>query len=125
RSLININDGGEFLNQWVFDQTKELLDNGKLVALLGGDHSTPLGYLKALAEAHDEFGILQIDSHCDLRKSYENFNYSHASIMYNVLTEIPQVTKLVQVGVRDYCLEEWEYIQQSNGRVTTFFDKDL
>ena len=61
-----------------------------------------LVFLKRLAEKHGEFGILQIDAHCDLREAYEGFNYSHASIMYNALNEIPQLKRLVQVGVRDY-----------------------
>ncbi|MGB8191099.1 MAG: arginase family protein, partial [Chitinophagaceae bacterium] len=100
KSLREINEGATFLNNWVYEQTRELLDKDKLVMLLGGDHSTPLGYLKAIAETHGEFGILQIDAHCDLRESYEGFTYSHASIMYNVLKEIPQVTRLVQAGIR-------------------------
>ena len=62
----------------------------------------PTGYFKAIAEKHGEFGILQIDAHCDLREAYEGFNYSHASIMYNALKEIPQLQRLVQVGIRDY-----------------------
>ena len=125
KSLKEINEGGDFLNNWVYERTKELMDNGKLVGLLGGDHSTPLGYYKAIAEKHGEFGLLQIDAHCDLRKACEGFTYSHASIMYNALEQIPQLTKLVQVGIRDYCGEEVEYIQASNGRVITYFDKDI
>jgi agmatinase len=125
RSLKEINEGGIFLKNWVYDQTKKLLEKGKLVALLGGDHSTPLGYYKAISEKYGEFGILQIDAHCDLRKGFENFNYSHASIMYNALTEIPAITKLVQLGIRDYCEEEWHYICNSNGRVVTYFDKEI
>ena len=123
--LKEINEGSEFLNQWVYEQTKELLDAGKLVGLLGGDHSTPFGFYKAIAEKHGEFGILQIDAHCDLRESYENFKYSHASIMYNALTEIPQLIKLVQIGTRDYSLSEIEYVKNSNNRVVTYFDKDI
>jgi agmatinase len=68
---------------------------------------------------------LQIDAHCDLRESYEFFTYSHASVMYNALTEIPSLTNLVQIGVRDYCQEEWEYVQNNQGRVVTYFDKDI
>jgi agmatinase len=102
KSLKDINEGAVYLNQWVYEQTRDLLKAGKLVALLGGDHSAPLGYYKALAEKHGEFGILQIDAHCDLRTMYEGFKYSHASIMYNALTEIKEITKLVQVGVRDF-----------------------
>ncbi len=123
--LKEINEGSIFLNQWVYEQTKELLDAGKLVGLLGGDHSTPFGFYKAIAEKHNEFGILQIDAHCDLRKGYENFKYSHASIMYNALEEIPQLIKLVQIGTRDYSLSEVEYIKSSNNRVVTYFDKDI
>ena len=125
KSLKEINEGGLFLNNWVFERTKELMDQGKLVALLGGDHSTPLGYFKAIAEKHGDFGMLQIDAHCDLRKCYEGFNYSHASIMYNALEEIPQLKKLLQVGIRDYCDEEVDYIAASNGRVVTYYDKDI
>jgi agmatinase len=125
KSLKEINEGSANLNKWVYEQTKALLDNGKLVALLGGDHSTPLGYFKAIAEKHGDFGILQIDAHCDLRKCYENFVYSHASVMYNALQEIPQLKRLVQIGVRDYCQEEWEYISNSNYQVITYFDKDI
>ncbi|WP_417600515.1 agmatinase [Owenweeksia hongkongensis] len=100
------------------------LSDGKRVALLGGDHSTPLGYMQALAERYDDFAILQIDAHADLRDAYEGFEYSHASIMFNAL-KIPQVSKLVQVGIRDYCEAENDIIEQSNGRVTTYFDRDL
>ncbi len=125
KSLKEINEGGLFLNQWVYDETKALLDKGKIVGLLGGDHSTPLGFMKALAEKHGDFGVLQIDAHCDLRKCYENFVYSHASVMYNALTEIPQIQKLVQVGIRDLCEEEWEYICDSQFRIITYFDKNI
>ena len=125
KSLKEINEGGVMLNNWVYEQTNELLEQGKLVGLIGGDHSTPLGYIKALAKKHGSFGILQIDAHCDLRKSYEHFTYSHASVMYNVLNEIEGVEKLVQVGIRDFCSKEWDYINNSNGRVVTYFDKDI
>jgi agmatinase len=125
KTMKEINEGSVFLNNWVYEQTKALLNEGKLVGLLGGDHSTPLGYFKAIAEKHGDFGILQVDAHCDLRKAYEGFKYSHASIMYNALTEIPELKKLVQVGIRDYCEEEFNYIADSNSRVVTYFDKDI
>jgi agmatinase len=123
KTLKEINEGSLFLNDWVYQQTKELMDAGKLVALLGGDHSTPFGYFKAIADRYTEFGILQIDAHCDLRQAYEGFKYSHASVMYNALEEIPQLKKLVQVGIRDFCEEELDYISNSNGRIVTYFDK--
>jgi agmatinase len=90
KTLKDVNEGSNFLNKWVYEQTKTLLDRDKLVGLLGGDHSVPLGFMKAIAEKHGNFGILQIDAHCDLRKAYMGFVYSHASIMYNALNEIPR-----------------------------------
>lgn len=125
KTLVDVNNGTKAMNEWVYNQTRDLLAKGKLVGLVGGDHSTPLGFFKAIGEHKGDFGILQIDAHCDLRDSYEGFQYSHASIMFNALKEVPQLQKLVQVGIRDYCEEEVDYISNSNGRVVTFFDKDI
>ncbi len=125
KTLKEVNAGSVFLNDWVYNQTKELLQRGKLVGLLGGDHSAPLGYFKAIAEKFGSFGMLQIDAHLDLRASYEGFVYSHASVMYNALNEIPELDKLVQVGIRDYGDDELQRVQQSNGRIVSFFDKDM
>lgn len=124
KSLKEINEGARFLNNWVYEKTKDIISKGHLLGLVGGDHSTPLGYFKAIGEKYGNFGIIQIDAHCDLRKSFEGFIYSHASIMYNALAEVPQLAKLVQVGVRDYCEEEWEYIS-SHDKVVCYMDKDI
>lgn len=125
KTLVDVNTGTGLMNEWVYSQTLALLNKGKLVGLIGGDHSTPLGYFKAIGEKKGDFAILQIDAHCDLRDGYEGFKYSHASIMYNALKEVPQLKKLVQIGVRDYCEDELAYINNSNGRIVTFFDKDI
>jgi agmatinase len=122
--LAEINDACTKMVEWVKEEALHILNKGKLLALLGGDHSTPLGYLQALGEKYTQFGILQIDAHADLRIAYEGFKYSHASIMYNALS-IPQVNKLVQVGIRDYCQEEVDVMNQQGERVKTFFDRDL
>lgn len=122
--LIKINEACENLNIYVKSATQRFLKEGKLVGLLGGDHSTPLGFIRALSERYDRFGILQIDAHADLRKAYEGFTYSHASIMYNAL-KIPAVNRLVQVGIRDFCEEELNVISRSMGRVVTFFDEEI
>jgi len=97
---------------------------GKKVALLGGDHSTPLGYYEALATQHDSFGILHLDAHMDLRIAYEGFTYSHASIMYNAL-QLPQITKIVQIGIRDFCKQEVETVMEQGSRVLVHTDTDM
>lgn len=125
KTLKEVNEGSLFLNNWVYQQTKSLLNKNKLVALLGGDHSTPLGFMKAIGEKHGDFGIIQIDAHCDLREGYEGFVYSHASIMFNALKEVPELQKLVQVGVRDYSQGEYEFIVRNKERIRTYFDREI
>ncbi|GAB3024817.1 agmatinase family protein [Niabella terrae] len=125
KSIREVNEGSEMLNEWVYRQAADYLDQNKLVGLLGGDHSTPYGLYKALAERHEQFGILQIDAHCDLKKDYEGFKHSHASIMYNTLNDFPQVQNILQVGVRDLSSDEWDYIRNSDYRVITYFDQEI
>jgi agmatinase len=117
-----INLAGQELYEWVKSESAKLLNNNKIVAILGGDHSTALGLMQALAEQNLVFGILQIDAHADLREAYEGFEFSHASVMFNAL-KISQITRLVQVGLRDYCEAELQLIKSDN-RISTFFDRD-
>lgn len=118
-----INGACREMNDWVYQQAKDQLEQGKMVGLLGGDHSTPLGLVQALAERNEAFGILQIDAHADLRTAYEGFDFSHASIAHNFL-KIPQLQRLVQVGVRDFCKQEWN-LSQADARCRMFTDGNL
>lgn len=119
-----VNDACREMNAWVKKRSLHFLNQGKTVGLIGGDHSTPLGMIEALGEQVGDFAVLQIDAHADLRVAYEGFEFSHASIMYNAL-KYHSVQKLVQVGIRDYCQAELDIINNSNGRVKTFFDRDI
>ena len=109
------------MNQWLFSQSQAAMNQGKRVAVIGGDHSSPLGYFQALANQYHQWGILHIDAHADLRNAYEEFEFSHASIMFNAM-KIPQISKLVQVGVRDICYDEVQIINQSNNRIIGYYD---
>jgi agmatinase len=121
KELSWVNHACEQMTGWLYAQTSTALDQGKRVGVIGGDHSVPLGYLQALAHHHPDFGVLHIDAHADLRQAYQGFRYSHASIMYNLLA-IPQISRLVQVGIRDLCHAEVDLIDQSQGRIVTHYD---
>jgi agmatinase len=123
KKLNKVNAACEEMVEYVRKKSEALLKQGKIVATLGGDHSTPLGLMKALAAKH-KFGILQIDAHADLRKAYEGFIYSHASVMYNAMQE-KNIVSLTQVGIRDYCEEEVQLISKSKGRIKTWYDRDI
>ncbi|BAT56210.1 Arginase/agmatinase/formiminoglutamase [Nostoc sp. NIES-3756] len=119
--LTEINQASQQVNQWLFDQCQAAMNQGKQVAVIGGDHSSPLGYFQALAAKYPNFGILHIDAHADLRDAYEGFEFSHASIMFNGL-KLPQISKLVQVGLRDISHDEVQMIDQSQGRIVAYYD---
>ncbi|MBD2597786.1 agmatinase family protein [Nostoc spongiaeforme FACHB-130] len=119
--LTEINQASQQVNQWLFTQCQAAINQGKQVAVIGGDHSSPLGYLQALATKYSNYGILHIDAHADLRDAYEGFEFSHASIMFNAV-KIPQISKLVQVGLRDISHDEVQMIDQSHGRIVAYYD---
>lgn len=122
--LAEINKVCRDLHTEVKEKALFWIKQGKKVVLLGGDHSTPLGYYEALATQYDNFGILHLDAHMDLRIAYEGFTYSHASIMYNAL-QIQQLSKIVQVGIRDFCEQEVAVAKEQIGRVVIHTDSDL
>lgn len=124
RKICRVNQGSREMNERVRTQAARWLGQGKLVGLIGGDHSTPYGLIAALADRTPGFGVLHVDAHCDLRDTYEGFQFSHASIMHNVLRDFPQVSRLVQVGVRDYCDAEAERVA-ADPRIALFDDRTL
>lgn len=126
-----VNQASKELNDWVDAQAAEALSLGKIVGVVGGDHSSPFGLIRAI-DRHTEgdFGVLHIDAHADLRDAYQGYEHSHASIMRNVVEKIrPRV--LVQVGIRDFCREEYDFSESRrslkgdlrSGRIVTHYDR--
>ena len=122
--LEKVNATSDLLRNNLKERAKKLLAENKIAAVLGGEHSTPLGLMEALNDQGQPFGILQIDAHADLREAYEGFRQSHASIMYNVLQSCNNLQKLVQVGIRDIAYSEVQ-LSDSDPRIKTFYDWDL
>ncbi len=123
--LSTVNTACKEMSEWVYSECKKILDSGKLLGLVGGDHSTPFGAIRALSEKYKgEFGVLHFDAHADLRQAYQGFEQSHASIMYNVMTAPFKPQKLVQVGIRDFCEDEYLFSKDSKNNIKTFFDID-
>lgn len=124
KNLAKVNQICEELNSIVYTETKKLLDNDQIAVVVGGDHATPFGAIKAYAEKYPKLGVLHFDAHSDTRIAYMGFTNSHATIMHNVMEKIPGVSKLVQVGIRDFCEQEFEYTRD-NKKVEVYFDQTL
>ncbi len=120
--LKEINQGCETLHTEVELATTKLLNRKKRVVVLGGDHSVSIGALQAL-QKKERFSILHIDAHADLRRDYEGFTHSHASIMYNAL-KLPNIERITQIGIRDVSPEEVT-LMLNNPKIKTFWDWDL
>lgn len=121
--LVQVNQWSKQVQDFTYQRTRQWRQQGKLVGLVGGEHSIPLGAIAALGEEFPDLGVLQIDAHADLRPAYEGFQQSHASIMHNVLEQVP-ISHLVQVGVRDLCELEYERATH-DPRITTHYDPVL
>ncbi len=100
------------------DQVNELLDMGKFVVTLGGEHTISAAPIKAYHARHPKMSVLQFDAHSDLRDSYEGSKFSHASVMARVAEFVPP-KQITQVGIRAQCIEEAEFIKKN--KVNTFY----
>lgn len=86
--------------------TRTIIDYGAVPVVLGGEHTVTCGVIDGLLDAGiDDFGVVQIDAHADLREAYEGDRFSHASVMKRV---IDRGVPLYQLGVRALCSEEIE-----------------
>lgn len=121
--LKKVNEGSEWLNRWVAAEAGRWLDKGVIAAIVGGEHSVPLGLIETLAGRFPQLGILHIDAHADLRDAYEGFASSHASIMFNALKN-RNISTIVQVAIRDFCQDELD-LALADDRVKQFTDSDL
>lgn len=94
----------ELMMDELYSFSKELLEHGKFVCMLGGEHSVSAPIIKAHAEKYHDLSVLQIDAHADLRDTYDGTPHSHASIMARVVKDlrIPSV----QVGIRSISADE-------------------
>lgn len=102
---------------YIEESTQKLLDKGKFVVSLGAEHTVTYGFVKAHLKKYPNLSILQIDAHSDLRESYHNNPYSHASVMARV--KDLGIT-ICQAGIRAQCIEESEEIKR-NPKIHTYY----
>ncbi len=62
-----------------------LMDQGKWVVTVGGEHALTLGPVRAARAVFGDIGVLQFDAHADLRDTYEGSLYSHACVMRRIV----------------------------------------
>ena len=122
-ALATVDKASAQVNDKVCGVVAAALDRKQLPGVVGGDHSVAFGAIEAVARHHPGMGILHVDAHADLRRAYQGFEWSHASIMDNVLRKVEGVARLVQVGIRDISEAEFQRAR-ADDRVLLHHDMD-
>lgn len=114
---ISENSSPEAMTEAVYQTTKSYLEKEKLVTLFGGEHSISIGAIRAFYEKFEDFTVIQIDAHSDLRQEYHGSKCNHAC----ALAEAQKHTNLIQIGIRSMDTEELPYLDKKK----VFFAHDI
>ena len=101
----------------VYQKISHLLKEKKFPVIVGGNHTVSIGAIKAFSESFDDFSVLQLDAHSDLRQEYEGSRFNHACAMARCREYAP----FVQVGIRSMSAEELPYADKER----IFYAHDL
>ncbi|HEX9056753.1 MAG TPA: agmatinase [Ktedonobacterales bacterium] len=109
RAVEIVNGDAEAMVSRVERVTEQLLEAGKWVLTLGGDHLVAIGAIRAHARRFPGVSVLQFDAHADLRDEYEGTRYSAATVMRRTLDVCPHI---VQVGIRSLSEPEAQLVAE-------------
>lgn len=107
----------------IYKVGQKLIEDEKMVIMLGGEHTISIGMIKAFKRRYKDLSVLQLDAHADLRNSFQGNRFSHACTMRRVR----EIAPAVQVGIRNVSLEEHNWVKRK--RLKLYFahegDKDF
>lgn len=110
--------------QKIKEASQKLIEGNKFVFLLGGEHSVSIGIFQSLAKKYNpkDVTVLQIDAHCDLRKDDSDYSDEPSSLAHStVMRHASELGfPIVQVGIRTYSKDEYEYFSDKKNNITVF-----
>ena len=101
------NASPEAMSDAVEMKVDALLNDKKFPVILGGEHSVSIGAFRAFAKHYENYSVLQLDAHSDMRDSYEGSDHNHACVM----ARAKEMATVAQVGIRSSCIEEKHNIE--------------
>ena len=101
---------------------EKILSKNLFPLTLGGEHSITPGCIRPFAKKYKNICILHFDAHADLRNSYNNEKYSHASAIRRCLDN--KNISLISFGIRNISKEEIPYLKKNSKRIDIFWAKD-
>lgn len=102
---------------------EKTLKSKRFPLTLGGEHSITPAIIKPLAKKYSNLTIVQIDAHADLRDGYMGIHNSHAAAMRRCLDN--KNVKIVSIGIRNLCKEEFNYFKKNNKRIEIFWGNEM
>lgn len=105
--------GPEAMMMKIEKAASEIVEDGKFLLSLGGEHSITNPLVKVHKGKFPDLSVLQIDAHTDLREEYQGSRYSHACVM----SRVGEICKFVSVGIRSFCDSENERKAIRDGRI--------
>jgi agmatinase len=126
KKLAQVNAASDQVNEWVYAETKKLIETGQdcwlSSAAITAFRLEPSKPFRKSIQTWAYFISMPIPIRVLPTKG---FTHSHASIFYNVLKKIPKVSKIVQVGIRDFCEEEVEVVGKAGEKMEVFLDQEM
>ena len=116
---LEVVNSSELMNKRVYEAAKQLIEDGKTIVTIGGEHSISSAVVKALIEKHENLSVLQIDAHADLRDINGEDKYDHGCVARRIIELCP----IVEIGVRSLGEEEANFIREKS--VPVFWASDL
>jgi len=106
--------------EYIYKVVQELINDGKYVVTLGGEHTIAIAPIKAHFCFYKDISVLQFDAHSDLRDKYEGKRYSHACFAARVAEFTSNIT---QLGIRAQCKEEYNFMKEK--KINTFYSFEI
>ena len=102
---LSIGDTALCLEQ-IENRTEEILSDGKLPVMLGGEHLVTLGAFRAVVGQYPDVHMIHFDAHADLRADYLGVKLSHACVLRRC-QELVGDGRIYQFGIRSGDREEF------------------
>ncbi len=94
----------------------------KFPLIFGGEHSITSGCIRPFIKKYKNICIIHFDAHADLRDSYQNNKFSHASAIRRCLDY--KNVSVISFGIRNISLKEMNYLKKNNKRLNIFWASD-
>ena len=105
----------------LYHDVRNIVKEGKIPIMMGGEHSLSLSCVKACAKDTDNLGVVVLDAHLDLRDEFEGMKYSHACVSRHIIEEVTD--KYVSIGIRSGSLDEWDFAKERG--ITYYTPEDV